>query len=383
MGHEKAALLVLALVLPASSVPWRGVDMSQLSTEDAGGSRPPFRRAANSTSTIDALALLSASGANAFRMRMWNDPCAGGRCDPAAYAYANLTGVLAMARRCQAHGLAFILDLHYSDWWADPGHQTKPAAWTSLTYVGLAKAVYNFTRATVAALVDQGTPPRAVQIGNEISNGFLWNGRGQPCAQGGRLWCGGGGQPAAQFARLAGLVAEGIRGVRDACDAGTCAVAIHTDLGNHIQTDGIGFVEAWYQNLTRALGSPRRETLAALSFDLIGLSMYPVWDGGKTMQNVATLGALARAFPRRQIYIAETAYPAAGAARPEKDFPPTPAGQLAFLLAVQNAVANVLPPAQNGGLLWWEGTENGWNSLFDAHFVARPALLRGFRPQRK
>ena len=129
-----------------------------------------------------------------------------------------------------------------------------------MTYAGLASAVYSFTRATVAALVAQGTPPRAVQIGNEITNGLLWNGPGQPCAQGGRLWCVGGGPPAAQFARLAGLVAQGIRGVRDACGSvgdaeGTCAVAIHTDLGNHIQTDGIGFVVAWYQNLTRALGN--------------------------------------------------------------------------------------------------------------------------------
>jgi arabinogalactan endo-1,4-beta-galactosidase len=58
--------------------------------------------------------------------------------------------------------------------------------------------------------VSQGTPPYAVQIGNEISNGFLWNNAsaGEPCATGGRLFC----KPdsmAANWQRLSTLVAAG------------------------------------------------------------------------------------------------------------------------------------------------------------------------------
>ena len=97
----------------------------------------------------------------------------------------------------------------------------------------------------------------------------------------------------------------------------TCAVAIHTALGNRIQPDGIGFVVAWHQNLTRALGTALNRLRdrshgaeaaveaapPAPSFDLIGLSMYPKYDGGDTLRNVVALGALARAFPRRRCVV--------------------------------------------------------------------------------
>ena len=129
----------------------------------------------------------------------------------------------------------------------------------------------------------------------------------------------------------------------------------------------------WHRNLTSLLTSER--------IDRIGLSMYPQWDGGSTFESVAALGALAQAFPSQRIYVAETAYPAAGTAPgPERGFPPTAQGQLGFLRAVRAAMASALPASSNGGVLWWERDEHGaYNSLFDAHYVARPALLQGFR----
>ena len=157
--------LVLLYVLGSSALEWRGVDMSQLSTEDADGTNPPFRAAAGSP-LEDALRILKRGGANAFRMRLWNDPCADGRCNATKYAYGGLNGTLAMAKRCHTAGLHFILDLHYSDWWADPGQQHKPAAWSKLSFRDLKHSVRSFTRDVVAALVAQGTPPVAVQVGN-------------------------------------------------------------------------------------------------------------------------------------------------------------------------------------------------------------------------
>ena len=318
--------------------------MSQLGTEDGDGTNPPFRAVAGGPK-VDALTILKDAGANAFRMRMWNDPCADGRCNPAEYGYGGLNGTLTMANRCHAANLSFILDLHYSDWWADPGQQHKPAAWKQLSFADLQRAVYSFTRDTVAALAAQGTPPAAVQVGNEISDGFLWAEPGAHCATGGQLHVKGCDVGAA-WARFGALVGSGIAGVRDACPA--CEVAIHTDLGNHIQDRGVGWVVAWYQNLTAAL-LPQGRT-----FDRIGLSMYPQWDGGDTLANVAHLSALAAAFPTQRVYVAETAYPAEGNQQPEAAFAATPAGQLAFLRAVLAGVAASLPAAQRGGVLWWE-----------------------------
>lgn len=54
------------------------------------------------------------------------------------------------------------------------GKQRKPTAWLTLPPPALADAVYTWTKVTVAALVAQHTPPAAVQIGNEVTHGFLW-----------------------------------------------------------------------------------------------------------------------------------------------------------------------------------------------------------------
>ena len=145
---------------------------------------------------------------------------------------------------------------------------------------------------------------------------------------------------------------------------------MHTDLGDHSQRKGIGYVIRWYQDLTHHMP-------AASGFDLIGLSMYPKWISGRMFENIAQLPALAAAFPEKLIYIAEIAYPAAGALQPERDFPPTPAGQQQFLRSVMAAMQRT-PNAC--GVLWWELTKNGTESFFDEHFVARPALLMGFQP---
>ena len=127
---------------------WCGVDMSALATQDAEGAAPPFRATVGGEK-VDALVLLKARGGNAFRMRLWHDPCASGECDKARFSYANLTNVLRMARRVWAANLSFILDLHYSDWWADPDHQRKPAEWRRLPFAALRHAVRSYTRQTV------------------------------------------------------------------------------------------------------------------------------------------------------------------------------------------------------------------------------------------
>ena len=62
-------------------------------------------------STANALEIAAENGVSAFRMRMWNSPCADGRCEPREYSYANITGVLEMAARCKEAGLDYILDL--------------------------------------------------------------------------------------------------------------------------------------------------------------------------------------------------------------------------------------------------------------------------------
>ena len=362
---------------------WSGVDLSQLSSEDANGTAKIFRAAENGP-TVDAMALLKKSGINTFRMRQWVKPCADGRCSASQWDYAGQAGVLEMARRVKAANMSFVLDLHYSDWWADPGHQRKPNAWLHLSFAVLAKKVESYSKQVTALLVAQGTPPYAVQIGNEITNGMLWHNAsiGQTCGDGGKLYCGR--QDAApQWKTFGHLVAQGIKGAR--AGAPSAKIAIHTDLGNHICNpkdggcaNGIARVIAWYKNL---LANIDGETI-----ELIGLSTYPQYSGGTVFQSVKQLAKLAAAFPEQKIYIAETSYPAVGKTVPlQAGYPISEQGQLAFIKDVRAATAAALG-GQNGGVLWWEGGEQGWGTLFGSGYkpdptalhVARPALLKGF-----
>ena len=74
------------------------------------------------------------------------------------------------------------------------------------------------------------------------------------------------------------------------------------------------------------------------------------------------MAGLAAAFPGVRVYVAETAYAAAGSAAPEPGYPATDAGQLSFVRAVRAAAAASLGE-QNGGVLWGEGGESSWTSL--------------------
>ncbi|MEI9973951.1 MAG: glycosyl hydrolase 53 family protein [Ignavibacteriota bacterium] len=62
-----------------------------------------------------------------------------------------------------------MLDFHYSDWWADPQKQNKPAAWAKLDFDALEKQVETYTKDVMSTLKAAGATPDFVQIGNEIN----------------------------------------------------------------------------------------------------------------------------------------------------------------------------------------------------------------------
>ena len=53
---------------------------------------------------------------------------------PESKGYCSLTYVLEMAHVIKKYKMHFLLDFHYSDYWADPGQQNKPDAWKNLSF---------------------------------------------------------------------------------------------------------------------------------------------------------------------------------------------------------------------------------------------------------
>jgi arabinogalactan endo-1,4-beta-galactosidase len=70
--------------------------------------------------------------------------------------------------------LNIMIDFHYSDWWADPGKQTKPAAWAGLDFTTLTSTLHDYTKSVMNTLKDNGITPVWVQVGNETNDGMLW-----------------------------------------------------------------------------------------------------------------------------------------------------------------------------------------------------------------
>jgi beta-galactosidase len=192
----------------------------------------------------DAIQILKDHGFNYIRLRIFDNPARDSGYSPGK-GFCDLAHTLQMAKRVKAAGLQLLLDFHYSDYWADPGKQFKPAGWRGKDFPVLRDSVFVYTREVMEALKKQGTLPDMVQVGNEINHGMIW--------------------PEGSISHpdsLAELVYAGIRGVK-AVDPG-CPIMLHIALGG--QNDESHF---FIDNMLER-GVP---------FDVIGLSYYPKWHG--------------------------------------------------------------------------------------------------------
>ncbi len=138
-----------------------GSDVSWVTQMEASGI--PFYN--NSGVEQNLFTILGGKGINAIRLRVWVNPSGG---------WCNITDVVNKAKSATAAGMNVLIDFHYSDTWADPGHQTVPAAWASLSFTNLMTEVYNYTEGALNTLKSNGVTPTWVQVGNETSNGMLW-----------------------------------------------------------------------------------------------------------------------------------------------------------------------------------------------------------------
>ncbi len=334
----------------------KGFDASYVTrVEDKGG---VYKTADGKTK--DVFKILAANGVNYVRFRVWNNPADG---------YCSKADVLALAKRARAAGLKIMLDFHYSDGWADPSKQYKPAAWEGLDSVQLNRAVYDYTYDVVKSMIQQHTPPDIVEVGNEITHGMLW--------PAGHVFMN---DPAldtpAQWSNLAALVNSGIHGVK--------ATGSHARIMIHIASGDDAEMRWFFDNLIAN----------GVDFDILGLSYYHNWHG--TFDEFsADLSDMATRYGK-PILIAETAYPFTLGwndwtnnnigleSQLAPGYPATPEGQTAFLQAVVD-MAKAIPNRQGVGVFYWGGEwiatspqdtdGSSWENqaLFDFNSEALPA----------
>jgi arabinogalactan endo-1,4-beta-galactosidase len=141
----------------------KGADISWLTEMESVGKK--FYNAKGEE--MECMALMKSLGLNAIRLRVWVNPVEIGN-------WCNKEDVLVKAKRADALGMRLMINFHYSDWWADPGKQNKPAAWKDLSLEELKNAVSQHTKEILTALKQENLTPEWVQIGNETDNGLLW-----------------------------------------------------------------------------------------------------------------------------------------------------------------------------------------------------------------
>lgn len=202
----------------------------------------------------DCIEILREQGMNAVRLRVWVNHKTG---------WSNKEDMLGLAKRAAKQGQRIMIDIHYSDFFADPSHQEIPAAWLNYSYEQLLEAVQEHTLDVLYSLKEEGIKPEWVQIGNETPNGMLW-----PM---GKIY--GENTNDEAWDRYAGLTGMGYKAAKEAFSDIT--VIVHVD-NAYEQRD-------WFWKSLAEHGG---------KWDMIGLSHYPMmsaWNGGKTWQEMNEL----------------------------------------------------------------------------------------------
>lgn len=132
----------------------------------------------------DFIRMFAQNGVNYIRLRVWNQPYdtdssgnklyyGGGNNDiEMAVEICKLIKEYNTAYADRYGEVKVLIDLHYSDFWADPDKQTAPKAWKDMSIDAKTTAVAEFTKDCLANVEATGVTVGMLQIGNETNNGI-------------------------------------------------------------------------------------------------------------------------------------------------------------------------------------------------------------------
>jgi len=256
----------------------------------------------------DLLQILKDHGINTVRLRTWVHPS-----DDKASGHNSRDETVAMALRAQKMGMRVMLNFHYSDSWADPQQQRKPAAWVGHDFAQLKKDVYDYTYDVMRAMKQAGVTLEWVQVGNETRTGMIYP-EGHTD----------------NWPQLAQLINQGYDAVKAVSPSSK--VVLHLDRGQDNQ-----WFRTWFDNAK----------VHGAKYDVIGLSYYPYWLDGKPdyTQSIDALAANMNDMAAR--YGKEVMVVEVGGedSKPQNTYD--------MLMAVQQKVRQV-PGGKGLGVIYWE-----------------------------
>ncbi|MFA5326341.1 MAG: glycosyl hydrolase 53 family protein [Prolixibacteraceae bacterium] len=212
----------------------KGADISWLPQMEATG----YKFYNSNGVEEDCMKILKDLGINSIRLRTFVNPS-----DDKASGHCSKDETVAMAVRAKNMGMRVMIDFHYSDSWADPGKQKKPAAWEGHDFPTLLNDLYAYTFDVMTALKTVGITPEWVQVGNEIPGGMIYPEGSTD-----------------NWPQLVQLINKGYDAIKAVSPESK--VILHVDQGNN--NDRF----RWWFDAAKANGA---------KYDVIGLSYYPYW----------------------------------------------------------------------------------------------------------
>ena len=336
-----------------------GADISSLASGRGGGRGGPMVYKENDQENPE-FAIMMKHGWNAFRLRVFVSPV---RMAP----NNSLENTLPLAKKLKEAGATFMLDIHYSDTWADPQHQETPLAWRDLDAAGLEKRIEEYSKDVITQLKNAGAMPDMVQVGNEITGGMLWpTGYVKVPPSTVKLDAGQIRGPfpdpyveTTQWENLIRFIKAGIRGVRGGAAGSPVKIIMHIDCGGDWPV-----TQSWFDHLKSA----------KVDYDIIGQSFYPRWHGTPALLQQNIVESIRRY--KKPFMVVETGYPQSGGdqvmtANKYNLWPGTQAGQLQFMVDLVNTVKR----AGGSGVFYWAPEGGRGNGLWNADGTPGPAVF--------
>ncbi len=251
-----------------------------------------FRRIGGTTALNDALQVMAENGFNLARIRLLDSP-GKGHGDGTYYlpaGFMDLDDCLSLARRAKDKGMDIELTIAYSDYWVDGATQMVPYNWQQeITAQGITGAanlanyfedkVYEYTKESLQAFIDQGTTPEFVSIGNEMQYGILFN----------KYQSNNGLYNNASY--LKRFVNAGAKAVREL--APDAKIIIHSDNGGKVSSRGT------FMSLVKD---------TTVDYDVIGVSYYPFYNADVSIDTVVNeFNTFVNTY-KKDVIIMETGY---------------------------------------------------------------------------
>jgi arabinogalactan endo-1,4-beta-galactosidase len=283
----------------------RGADISWLTEMEASG----YSFYDSTGKATDCMQILKNLGINSIRLRAWVNPPSG---------WCNTADLLAKAIRAKNLGLQIMIDFHYSDVWADPGDQNKPAAWAGFDFDSLSTALYNYTVQVLDTLKSNGISPQWVQVGNETNDGMLWED----------------GRASTNMQQFAALVTAGYQAVKSVDDSAKVIVHISNGYDNTLFR--------WVFDGLSSYGA---------KWDVIGMSLYPSTSNWSSLdaQCLANMNDMISRYGK-PVMISEIGMDA------------TAAASCRSFIADLSAKTKSLPTGQGLGVFYWEPESYNWQN---------------------